>query len=268
MDDVGVGRICKEHHTAGRNIVYTEQWIALAYIFIRLSPITLVAPVIFFARIPMLVRAIFTLVYAMLIVSSLSANELQLMPDGILVNVLLSEFFLGVVLALSFHAANAALNMVSQLIDIQIGISAGASFDPINYQTNSPIGILMTLIAVSVFFSTDLHYQFLYAFGEIFRVLPPGVEYSLGERFFKSISSLFALGLIIASPVIIVMWLVDVALALISRSLPQAQIYFVAMPLKIIIGFLILGLTISLSHVYFYELLSSALESWDTLEKN
>lgn len=246
----------------------TEQWIALVYIFIRLSPITLVAPIIFFSRIPMLVRAIFTLVIAVLIASGLSAAELKLMPGSILVDVLLSEFFLGVVLALSFHAANAALNMASQLIDIQIGISAGASFDPVNFQTNSPVGTLMTLIAVFVFFSTDLHYQFLYAFGEVFRILPPGTEYSLGGDFFSSISRLFALGLIIVSPVIIVMWLVDVALALISRSLPQAQIYFVAMPLKIIIGFLILGLTLSLSHVYFFELLASALGVWGSVEKN
>lgn len=243
----------------------TEQWTALAYVFIRLSPITLVAPVIFFARIPLLVRSVLTLILAILIVSSLSLKELSAVPATIQVNILLSEFVLGLVLALSFHAANAALNMMSQLIDIQIGIAAGASFDPVNYQTNSPIGTLMTLIAVSFFFSTDLHYQFLYAFGEIFRALPPGAEYTFGADFIKSISRLFVLGLILVSPVIIVMWLVDIALALISRSLPQVQIYFVAMPLKIIIGFLILGLTISLSHVYFYELLTGALESWSTL---
>lgn len=245
----------------------TEQWVALMYIFIRLSPITLIAPVIFFARIPMLVRAVFTLVFAALIASGLDSADLSLIPNGVLINVLISEFFLGVVLALSFHAANAALNMVSQLIDIQIGISAGAAFDPVNFQTNSPVGMLMTLIAVTVFFGTDLHYQFLYAFSEIFKALPPGVEYSLGVGFFSSISRLFALGLILISPVIIVMWLVDIALALISRSLPQAQIYFVAMPLKIIIGFLMLGLTISLSHIYFFELLTSSLGVWDFLER-
>ncbi len=245
----------------------TEQWTALIYIFIRLSPITLVAPIIFFSRIPMLVRAIFTLVIAVLIVSGLSSAELKLIPNSILVNVILSEFFLGVVLALSFHAANAALNMASQLLDIQIGISAGASFDPVNFQTNSPVGILMTLIAVSVFFSTDLHYQFLFAFGEIFRVLPPGEEYTLSKDYLTSICKLFALGLILVFPVIIVMWLVDVALALISRSLPQAQIYFVAMPLKIIIGFLILGLTLSLSQMYFFELLTEALGMWGSVEK-
>jgi len=248
--------------------VHTEQWLALAYVFIRLSPLTLVAPVVFFSRIPSLVRVIFTFIFAALIVTGLDTNTLLAMPQGILVNVLLCEFFLGLVLALSFHAANAALNMASQLIDIQIGISAGASFDPINFQTNSPIGILMTLIAVSVFFSTDLHYQFLYGFGEIFRVLPPGVEFSLGVSFFSSIGKLFALGLILVSPVIIVMWLVDVALALISRSLPQAQIYFVALPLKLIIGFLVLGLTISFSQVYFFELLTSALRTWNFLEVN
>lgn len=245
----------------------TQYLYAAIYIFVRLAPITLVAPILVFTHIPLLVRTLMTLSWAIIVASSLSSSELSSIPEGVRVDYLICEFILGIVLSLGFHAANAAIHMVSQLIDIQIGISAGMTFDPVNYQTTSPIGTLFGLLAIATFFFTNLHYEFLYLFGEIFRVAPPGNFYYVEMDFYKAMTGIFALAFVMASPVIITLWLVDAGLSLASRSMPQAQIYFVAMPLKILFGFFVLSLVLSLANKTFYQIYSQVFHSWELIKK-
>jgi flagellar biosynthetic protein FliR len=238
---------------------------SIACVFCRLSPITLVAPVVFFSYIPLLVRTVLTLSWSIIIVLALQTTIA--LPSEFHWTYLLSEFFLGAILSLGFHMANASMNMASQLIDAQMGISAGATFDPVNFQTTSPIGTLFTLLIMVTFFSTNLHYEFLFFLSELFRVAPPATFYQPDATFYKSIGSVFTLGFLIASPVVIVLFLVDVVLALTSRSMPQAQIYFVAIPLKIIIGLFVLAFVIKMCGESLYHLLSYAMKPWEHLRK-
>lgn len=240
---------------------------AAVYVFCRLAPITLVAPAMFFAQIPLTIRTLVTLTWATVIATSLSPAQLSSIPHGFFPAYIASEFMLGIIMSAGFHLASAALNMASQLIDIQIGIAAGATFDPVNFQMTSPTGTLLSLLAVATFFFTNLHYEFLYFFSEVFRLAPPGAFYLGDSGYFSALSKLFALGFIVVSPVIVVLWLVDFSLALISRSMPQAQIYFVAMPLKIIIGILVLAFVVDLSHNTFYNLIMQSMSPWQHIQR-
>lgn len=242
-----------------------EYLVALGYIAMRLAPLTLVAPLFFFTYIPLLVRTMLTMVITIIILFALDREHLSAVGSQFNILKLLGEFFIGLVLALSFHAVNAALHMMAQLMDIQIGISAGATFDPKNYQTNSPTATLLALIAVAVFFASNLHYEFFLGLAEVFRVVPIGAELGITADYIGSLSRIFVIAFVLAGPAIIVLFLTDVALALISRSMPQAQVYFVALPLKVLIGFIMLALMLSLSYPYFRSVLSAALLSWDQL---
>lgn len=242
-----------------------ERLIALGYIAMRLAPLLLVTPLFFLTYIPLLVRTMMTMVITIIISFGLNEANLSTVGSSFDILKLLGEFFIGLVLALAFHAVSAALHMMSQLVDIQMGISAGATFDPQNYQTNSPTGKLLSLIAIAIFFTSNLHYQFFLGLSEVFRVVPIGAEIGITSEYLAAISKIFVLAFVLAGPVIIVLFLTDVSLALISRSMPQAQVYFVALPLKILIGFLMLALMLSLSYPYFYKMLSAAIFSWDYL---
>lgn len=241
--------------------------VAATYLSFRLAPITLAAPIFAFTYIPVFVRVVLTVVLSAIIAFSLDVKQMELIPQTLTMAIIASEFFLGLLLSLGFHAASAAIHMVSQLIDAQIGFSAGATFDPVNYETTSPTGTLFSLVLVATFFFTNLHYEFLLAFAELFRVAPPGILFSVDTNFLYVISAIFAAGFVIASPIIIVLWLVDASLALVSRSLPQAQIYFVALPLKILIGLYVLSVTLNSSQNTLYSILESALGSWKYINR-
>lgn len=238
-----------------------QYWLAFAYVFVRMSPLTVVAPLPFLSHVPLTLRAVFTM--AMAIVIAVAVGDELNLQGPLNIGLVANEFMIGCVLALGFHMVNAGLHMMSQLIDVQMGVAAGATFDPVNYQTSGPTGTLLGLVAVGVFLGTNLHYEFFIGLSELFRVLPPGTPITIGTGYFAQLSKIFILSFILAGPVIIVLFLTDFALAMISRSMPQAQVYFVALPLKIFIGVVVLALTLGLSHGYFYEMLFGALNSWN-----
>jgi flagellar biosynthesis protein FliR len=245
--------------------VLQEHFVAFSYLAVRLAPITLIAPLFFFTHIPLLVRTVFTLMLTLIIGFGLDDEYVKLMGSNLNFLTLIGEFLIGMVLALGFHAVNAAIHMMSQLIDVQIGISAGATFDPQNHQTSSPTSTLLSMVAVAIFFSTNLHYDFFLGLSQVFRLIPVGTGIALTTDYILALGKIFVIAFVLAGPVIITLFLTDVALALISRSMPQAQVYFVALPLKLMVGFVMLALVLKLSQPYFYEILSSGFVSWDQL---
>lgn len=241
--------------------------IAAAYVSFRIAPITLVSPIFVFSYIPVLVRVLLTVVWAVVVAFSLDAHLLEAIPTTLEVRFILCELFLGLLLSLGFHAANAALHSIGQLLDTQIGFSAAALFDPMSAQETGPVGGIFSLVLGATFCFTDIYDKILFGLSRLLQWVPPGTFIKIDLNFFSVISEMFVIGFVLASPCIIGVWLIDVALSIISRSMPQVQIYFVAMPLKILLGLYLLGVSISFSSTAFYELGVHALNSWELLVK-
>lgn len=228
----------------------------------RLMPLTLVSPLAFFRRAPLLVRLILTVSIALIIASAIdSPNEVLVTWGG-----LASEFAIGVTLAFSFHAATAAVQTMGRVLDQQIGFAAASVFDPHNETMEGLTGEILTLALLIVFVTMDVHHAILKGFVVYAEQIPPGTMFELQAASFKILGIQFIAGFALVAPVMLTLWLIDVALAFISRSLPQANIYFVGLPLKIGVGILCLAWTISSAAPVLFKLLSNSLESWAMVE--
>lgn len=209
-------------------------------VFFRLLPIWIVAPIAMFRRIPMLVRVVLTISIAV-ILSVGYHNTPSNPPVSMTWMSLGSEFLLGLVLAFGFHAAQGSVQTMGHIIDQQIGFAAATVFDPGSEQTQSLISELLTLMVLIVFLALDVHHLLLSGIASTLNFIPPGHPFIINsESLIGLLGFQFALGFALACPVILILWLVDVVLAMSSRSLPQANIYFTAMPIKIGVGLLLI----------------------------
>lgn len=209
-------------------------------IFFRLLPIWIVAPIAMFRRIPMLVRIVLTVSIA-IILSVGYHNTPSHVPANITWLSLGSEFLLGLVLAFGFHVAQGSVQTMGHIIDQQIGFAAATVFDPGSEQTQSLMSELLTLMVLIAFLALDVHHLLLNGIASTINVIPPGHTFSINSSaLFGLVGLQFALGFALACPVILTLWLIDVVLAMSSRSLPQANVYFTAMPIKICIGLLLI----------------------------
>jgi len=207
---------------------------------LRLLPIFLVMPLTIFTRAPIFFRLIIVLAISV-ILSGLVPIEHTVLT----ISLIISEFLLGTVLAFGFHTAFASLDLVGKLLDLQIGINTAGVFDPSSSHLNGVISDLLIAIAGMLFFILNLHYTLLNGLVALFRVVPLG-SFNFQLLNIKKLVGLmgeqFIFAFIILLPVILGVWLVDVAFAIMSRSMPQANIYFLALPVKFIAGLVLLML--------------------------
>ncbi|MDO7435040.1 flagellar biosynthetic protein FliR [Acinetobacter baumannii] len=207
---------------------------------LRLLPIFVVMPLTIFTRAPIFFRLIIVLAISV-ILSGLVPIEHRI----ITIPLIISEFLLGIVLAFGFHTAFASLDLVGKLLDLQIGINTAGVFDPSSSHLNGVISDLLIAIAGVLFFILNLHYTLLNGLVALFRVIPLG-SFNFQLLNIKKLVSLmgeqFIFAFIILLPVILGVWLVDIAFAIMSRSMPQANIYFLALPVKFIAGLVLLML--------------------------
>lgn len=209
---------------------------------IRLLPLLVVSPIVFFARIPLTIRLILSLALAAVLASALPG--LQAPPLSL--PILLGELLLGVVMAFGFHAAHAGLDMAGKLVDTQIGLNASGVFDPTTANVTSIIADFIGLAFALLFVVLDMHHELLRVMSGVLLVIPPGSVsgLALSGSLASVLTQQFLLAFMMLMPVILGLWLTDMAFAFLSRSMPQANIYFLALPVKLGLGFFLLLLTL------------------------
>lgn len=230
----------------------------VALAFFRLTPIFLVMPVLHYARVPMMVRVIITITIAILVAATSGTKEAPLTVLS-----LIMEFVLGVALAFSFHIAAAALLSAGKLIDVQSGLSAAAVLNPATEHTDSTIGEILSVALILTFLSVDGQQTLILAFATTIQVVPLGMVHSLPlQSIIAMTGKLFSAGFVLAAPVIVALWLTDFAMAIASKAMPQANIYFIALPIKLIIALFALSTILTSVHTGLLPLLNAIFDSW------
>ena len=202
----------------------------------RVSGLVLVAPVFSARPIPMPVKSglVILLTLLMLPVAQAHVATPALTPVAVVGEALVG-FALGLGAALIVGAAETA----GELLSIQIGLSGAAIFDPLSQRQVTALGQLVHLFAVVLVLSLDGHLVMLDALGSSARLVPVGTPLDVAgglRALAVQGSTLFALGLQLASPVVAVVLVANVALAVLSRAAPQLQILQLAFPVQILVG--------------------------------
>lgn len=188
-------------------------------------------------------------------------------PDAPLALLLLlgGEVIIGLFLGLTARLALAAIQTAGMIIGLQTSLSNAFAYDPSTSQQNAVVGAWMSMIALVLIFVTNLHHLMLRGLVESYSVFRPADLPEIGdltEMIVQLVSSSFVLGIQIATPFMAFGFIFFLALGLIARLMPQVQIFFVAMPLQIVIGFIALGSTVGLGMVIFLNRFESVLSTF------
>jgi flagellar biosynthetic protein FliR len=148
------------------------------------------------------------------------------------------ELLIGVAMGATMAMAFAAVETASRLLSIQMGLSLGAVFDPVGGEASTPFDPLFAIMAGLLFLALNLQLATIEVLAASFTSLPIGGAWPAG--LFGAVSMLIAVGLElvvrVAMPLALILLLVELAVALISRAIPQVNVFFLGLPLKILIG--------------------------------
>ncbi len=156
-----------------------------------------------------------------------------------IVSALAGEVALGSTMALGLNLAFAAFSVGARILDTQIGFGIGQVFNPLTRQQAPILTGVFAQLALVLFFSSDAPEGVLRGVVLSIQAYPPGSAWSLDSAFMPvvgQVAGLFALGFAMVAPVVFCLLLVEMGLGVISRSLPQMNMFAMGIPIKVVVG--------------------------------
>ncbi len=237
--------------------VLAAEVFAFLTVFARLGAALMLLPP--FGEKLVLVRARLVLALAIsALVTPLAAPVLPPTPELPieLVIVLGGEIAVGLFIGGLARLLLSALHTASILVAYQSGLGTATVFDPSQNAQGVIISRFFSMMALVLLFATDLHHALLIALIDSYRTLPPGALPVTGDfaaQAIDFIAGAFVVALQVAAPVLIIGLLFYLGLGLLGRLMPAIQVFFVALPLQIALGFSVVMAGLSAMMLWYLE---------------
>lgn len=161
--------------------------------------------------------------------------------------ILVQQFLIGVGIGFVMRIAYAAADAAGEIIGLQMGLGFAAFFDPQSAGQTLVIGRFLNLLALLVFLAVNAHLLLIRVLVESFQALPiaqPPLS-ALGFYTLASFgSTVFAVGLQLALPLIAILLIANLALGILTRSAPQLNIFAIGFPITLTVGLVMLTFTL------------------------
>lgn len=213
----------------------------LVLAFARVTGVLAASPVLGNRNIPMPARVALSLILTILCLPLIPAISVT-PEDAAFVPALLAEAMLGALLGLIGTLLFAAAEFGGQVAGTQMGFAIANILSPESEQQVSVFSSMVSLIAILVFVTTDAHHLFITALVKSFGTLPLGGFVLTGahqEGLLRMSTNIFIYGLALAAPVLCVTIFITVALGILSRSMPQFDVFFMGYGISLAAGFLV-----------------------------
>ncbi|BCS33530.1 flagellar biosynthetic protein FliR [Luteitalea sp. TBR-22] len=169
------------------------------------------------------------------------------LASGMLIAVMVREALIGLALAMTVRLLQAGAELGGYLTGFQMGLSYAALVDPQSGVRNNVLAALYGSITVIVLLVTNAHHELLRALAASYEALPIGggaVATNLAEMTAGMFGLMFTLGVRLSAPIVITLLLVEVGLGVMARVAPTLNLMVTAAPVRLLIGWMALALTL------------------------
>jgi flagellar biosynthetic protein FliR len=227
-------------------------------IFVRVGSAVMVLPGFSEVYVPPRVRLLLGLAISFVLTAPL-APSLPPVPTEPLAFARLigGELLLGLFLGAIARTVFATLHIAGTTIAFQSGLAAAAIFDPSEATQGTLPGNFLATTALVLLFATDGHRMLLDALAASYVGLPAGTAPPFGdmaELLAKLLDQAFAGGVRMAAPLLLVSLLMYLGMGVLNRLMPTFQVFFIALPLQILAGFVTLMLSFGGGLLAFFAL--------------
>ena len=212
--------------------------------FARIGTMLMLLPGIGEQNMPTRVRLTIALVLtAVLLPAHQKAYTVDLTALGPVMVMLFQEIIIGVVLGLTARLAISALQVAGSVVAQQMGLGFVTAIDPTQGQQGMLVGNFLTLLGITLVFATDLHHLVIEALNDSYTLFQPGEMPLVGDvaqHVTQIVTTAFRIGIQLAAPFLVFGLLFHLGLGVLSRLMPQMQVFFIGLPLSIMLGMLLL----------------------------
>ena len=212
---------------------------------VRIGAWLLIAPPFATRAIPTVVKAALAFALALPVVSTFAAHAPS-SAVGELVPAILGQVIAGLALGFITSLLVAVVQAAGELVDLFGGFTLASVYDPLSQNQSGPFGRVNQLVAITLLFATDAHLLLVHGILSSISALPLTGNGQLGSTLVSALTRFFFAALEVAAPVLAVLFLTDIALALLSRAAPALNVFSLSFPVKILVTLLVVGVALPL----------------------
>jgi flagellar biosynthesis protein FliR len=217
---------------------------AFMLVMARVGTLVMLMPGIGDRSIPARMRLTFALLLSLMLVP-LVRPSLPPLAGGIepLARLAILEILIGFMIGTAVRITLFAMQLAGTVIAQQMALSFSSTVDPTAGVQNPTIATFLVLAATAMIFALDLHHLSIRGMHDSYALLAPGAPPPVGdaaELVLKTFVSAFKVGIQISAPFLVLAIVFNLGLGVLSRLMPQLQIFFLAMPASILLGTVIL----------------------------
>lgn len=222
---------------------------AFMLIFVRIGTALTIMPGIGDSFVPQKVRLFMALGMALVLsplIQPYVPNPVPAIP--VLFSLILMEFIVGLFIGTVARILMTALDVAGMLISMTSGLANAQVFNPALASQGSITGALLSMTGVVLLFVTNLHHMLIYGLVESYQMFPVGEvpdSGSMAEMMSRAVSAAFMIGFQIAMPFVVVALLLYIGMGVLSRLMPQIQVFMLTLPLQILLSMITLFFVVS-----------------------
>ncbi|MFI5005467.1 MAG: flagellar biosynthetic protein FliR [Solirubrobacterales bacterium] len=221
-----------------------NQFAGFILVLARVTPLFLLAPPFSSPMVPPRVRGIIAVGISMGL-APIALHGQHIPTDPLTLAALIVEGMLvGLGFAFSFAVLFAAVETAGALADLGAGFSYGSLVDPVNGNQGGAISHVYSLVGVAVFLVIGGEAWVLRGLARTFQLVPltsaPQITALVGGAE-QAFSTVFTSAVEIAAPVLIALVITDAAFGVVSRVVPQLNVFAVGFPAKVAVALLLVG---------------------------
>ncbi|NVN84678.1 MAG: flagellar type III secretion system protein FliR [Rhodopseudomonas sp.] len=218
---------------------------AFMLVFARIGAMVMLMPGLGEVNIPVRVKLSIALALTLIILPlHRTAYQVDMSSLTPLLVLMLQEIVIGVVLGATARVTLSALQVAGSIIAQQLGLGFVTAVDPTQGQQGLLIGNFLTILGITLLFATDTHHLVIAALDDSYKIFSPGELMQSGDiaaLATRAFAAAFKIGMQLAAPFLVFGLVFNIGLGVLARLMPQMQVYFVGVPLSIMIGFVILA---------------------------
>jgi len=248
-------------------LLYPDRLAAFVLVTTRLAVLLMMAPPLGGGAVPAMVRLAVVIALSVCLCSGVAVGfSLQDLPH--MVMAIVREAAIAFAMALGLNLAFAAFTVGARVLDTQMGYGIGQIVNPLNAAQMPVLTGLFAQAAVILFVCADGVEGVLRGFVMSLQAYPPGADWNLDAALpvvLRQVTGMFTLGFALVAPVATSLLLVEVALGMLSRSLPQVNMFAMGLPVKLLAGLAAVAGWITLSAEPVRRIHASLFSGWEAL---
>lgn len=235
-------------------------------IFARIGTMAMSLPGIGDRTVPPRIRLVFALALSLVLYPLVEASLPQSAPSvaGV-VTALGREILIGIALGITVRLVISAVQLAGTTIAFQTGLAFAQNVDPAQGAQSTVFGTFLSVLAVALIFATDLDHLLIAAMHDSYVLFTPGAELPVGDFAAGAVDTLagaFRIALQMAAPFLAFGLVFYLGMGVLTRLIPQVQVFFLAMPANILLGFALLLLLLSTMMLWFLDYFGASLRTY------